>query len=195
MQLTSIASKTEFPSNTSHSFKNRLPHPLQFREPGWKVGMSSISLPEAPQKMKLNEAFLFCFSWIKLWDAQLNIYTDEMPDVRERDQDFVPRTRTEFMNWVRDRYLWALRDQALSDLQLFKKKTRDDDPTELLHMVINPVMNGDCVIDNTTTCTSIQINSGLRYPKLTVGLELAKKMQWIVMRKDFLKDVVPRPST
>ena len=45
MQLTSIASQTEFPFNASNSFKNRLLHPLQFRELGWKVGLANITYP------------------------------------------------------------------------------------------------------------------------------------------------------
>ena len=117
-----------------------------------------------------------------------------------------PRTGTEFMNWVRDRYTWVLGDQAVADLQLFKKKTSDGDPTEWLYMIINPVVNGEYLIDNSSTCTTIKINNGARYPKLTVGLELAKKMQWIMMgvhngrpryvlgphlRKDFPTGVVP----
>ena len=207
VQLTSIVSQTEFPSNASNSFKNRLPHPLQFREPGWKVGMNSISLPAAPRKIKLNEPFLFRFGWIELVDPDNTLYTDIIQDVRERDLDFTPRTGTEFMNWVRDRYVWALGDQAVADLQLFKKKTSDGDPTELLYTIMHPVVNGECLIDNSSTCTTIKINNGARYPKLTVGLELAKKMQWIMMgrldngqpgyvlephlRKDFPTGVVP----
>ena len=102
VQLTSIASQTEFPSNASNSFKNRLPHPLQFREPGWKVGMSAISLPVAPRKIKLNEPFLFRFEWIVLIDPDQTLYGEEMEDVRERDLDFMPWTGTEFLNWVPD---------------------------------------------------------------------------------------------
>ena len=207
VQLTSIASKTEFPSNASNSFKNRLPHPLQFREPGWKVGMSSISLPAAPRKIELNEPFLFRFEWIVLINPDITLYREEMEDVRERNLDFIPRTGTEFMNWVRDRYAWALEDQAVADLQFFKKKTKNDDLTEMLYMIMHAVVNGECLIDNSSTCTTIKINNLPRYPKLTIGLGLAKKMQWIVMdqldngqpgyvlgphlRKDFPTYVVP----
>ena len=206
VQLTSMASQTEFPSNASNSFKNRLPHPLQFREPGWKVGMSAISLPAAPRQIQLNEPFLFRFGWIVLIDPDQSLYGEEMEDVRERDLDILPRTGTEFMNWVRDRYTWSLGDQAVADLQLFKKKTKDDDPTEWLYTIMHPAANGECVIDNASTCTTVKINHGARYPKLTVGLELSKKMQWIVMgvhngrpryvlgphlRKEFPTHVVP----
>ena len=108
------------------------------------------------------------------------------------------------MNTIRDRYLWWLGDQTVQDLQLFKEKSKPDDPTELLYMVMNRAENGQCVIDNTKTCTSIQINGKPRYPTLSVGIELAKKMKWIKMgtldngyvlgpnlRKKFVDDVVP----
>ena len=75
---------------------------------------------------------------------------------REGDFEYTPKTGTEFINMIRKRYLWVLGDQAVEDLQLFKKKTKEDDPTELLYMVMNRAENGQCVIDNTKTCTSIQ---------------------------------------
>ena len=143
--------------------------------------MSAISLPAAPRKIELNKAYLFRFSWILLLDPDQTLYAEGSKDVQERDLDFVPRTGTEFMNWVRDRYLWYLRNQSGADLQWFKKKTKDDDPTEWLYMIMNPAANGECSIDNSSTCTTIKINNEARYPKLTIGLELAKKMQWIVM--------------
>ena len=42
VQLMSNASTSEFPDNKAHSFKNRLPNPLQLRESGWKVGISDL---------------------------------------------------------------------------------------------------------------------------------------------------------
>ena len=41
VQLMSNASMSEFPDK-AHSFKNRLPNPLQLRESGWKVGISDL---------------------------------------------------------------------------------------------------------------------------------------------------------
>ena len=48
VQLMSNASTVEFPSKSANSFKNHLPNPLQFREPGWKVGLGSLSYPTPP---------------------------------------------------------------------------------------------------------------------------------------------------
>ena len=43
--LPSHSSQKEFPDNTSNAFKVRLPTPLRLVGEGWKVGLSSISLP------------------------------------------------------------------------------------------------------------------------------------------------------
>ena len=43
--LNSRANAKEFPDNKPHRFKNRLHHPLILREPGWRVGLSSLCLP------------------------------------------------------------------------------------------------------------------------------------------------------
>ena len=48
VQLMSNASTVEVPSNSANSFNNRLPNPLQFREPGWIVGLASITYPTPP---------------------------------------------------------------------------------------------------------------------------------------------------
>jgi len=39
------SNRNEFPDNKSNSFKIRLPHPLRLQGQGWKVGLTSISLP------------------------------------------------------------------------------------------------------------------------------------------------------
>ena len=44
--LPSHSSKSEFPSNTANHFKIRLPNPIRLEGTGWKVGLSSISLPD-----------------------------------------------------------------------------------------------------------------------------------------------------
>ena len=44
--LPSHSSQKEFPDNTSNAFKVRLPTPLRLMGDGWKVGLSSISLPD-----------------------------------------------------------------------------------------------------------------------------------------------------
>ena len=208
VQLLSNASTTEFPSNQPHHFKNRMPYPLQFREPGWKVGVTGMSLPEAPRKMKLKNPFLFRFGWIELADPDYSIYAEELVTIREGDLVKTPKTGTELFNMIRAKYLCELNNQSNWDLQLMKKKSNDDDPDELSYMVMDRAENGECVIDNTKTSTSITINNTPRYPKLSIGIELAEAMGWVVagemddgskgyvlgpnLRKEFPTHIVPK---
>jgi len=129
VQLMSNASTAEFPDNTANRFKNRLPYPLQLRESGWKVGISDISFPYAVRKLDLKDSLLFRIDWIEVVEPQLNLYSDAMIKIKERDLEFTPRTGTEFMNMIRDQYMWSLRDQSVSDLKMFKKKSKPDDPS------------------------------------------------------------------
>lgn len=45
--LPSHSNRKEFPENRANSFKVRLPYPLRLEGSGWKVGLSSISVPDA----------------------------------------------------------------------------------------------------------------------------------------------------
>ena len=47
LTLPSHSSKTEFLDNKSNHFKIRLPHPKKLEGSGWKVGLTSISLPDS----------------------------------------------------------------------------------------------------------------------------------------------------
>ena len=131
VQLLSNASTAEFPYNRPNHFKNRMPYPLQFRESGWKVGVSGMSLPEAPRKMNLKNPFLFRFGWLELVEPDYGIYAEPLLTVREVDLEKTPKTGTELFNMIRDKYLWELNDQSNWDLQLMKKKQNASDPDEL----------------------------------------------------------------
>ena len=204
VQLMSNGSTVEFPTNSANSFKNRLPNPLQFREPGWKVGFTNLSLPEAPRRMKLNDTFLFRIQWVELVDPQVEFYTEEHVNVVETDFPSPPKNGTELFNAVRDRYLRTMNEQSVSDLRFHKK----GDPTQLTYLVMNRASNGEGIIDNSQTCTTIKVNNSPRYPMLSIGLELAKAMQWVKMgtldngqpgyvlgpnlRKEFPNNTVPK---
>jgi len=206
VQLMSNASTNEFPDNKANSFKNRLPNPLQLRESGWKVGISDLSFPSAVRKIGLKDSLLFEIWWIDMVNADRNIYT-QVSLVTRGDLEFTPRTGTEFLNMIRDRYMWRLRDRTDVDVSMYKKKSKADDPTELLYTVMHRVENGECVLDNSRTCISLLINGKRVYPQMSIGIELAKKMKWVKMgklqngqpgyvlgpnlRKEFPTEVVP----
>ena len=47
LSLPSHSNRHEFPNNRSNNFKIRLPNPIHLEGRGWKVGMTSIALPDA----------------------------------------------------------------------------------------------------------------------------------------------------
>jgi len=210
VQLMSNASTSEFPDNKANSFKNRLPNPLQLREPGWKVGISDLSFPSTTRNMYSKQDILFQFWWIDMVDASSDMYMWVIFVLREGDLDFAPRTGTEFMNAIRDRYLWRLRDRTDVGATMYKKKINAGNPTELLYTVMRRAENGECVIDNSRTCTTLSMNGNTLYPRMYIGIELAKKMKWIKMgtldngqpgyvlgphlRKEFPKEGVPNAT-
>ena len=65
--LPSHSNGAEFPQNQANHFKIRLPHPIRLQGSGWKVGLSSISLPDVKVQLpKLTNAseILFTMDWI-----------------------------------------------------------------------------------------------------------------------------------
>ncbi|KAJ7371661.1 hypothetical protein OS493_023681 [Desmophyllum pertusum] len=70
--LPSHSNKREFPANEANHFKIRLAHPLHLPGSGWKVGLSSISLPDSKVNIyHLAEKGKYVFSavWIKRVDG------------------------------------------------------------------------------------------------------------------------------
>ena len=225
VQVKSNASTEEFPDNTSSKFKNRLPNVLVFRELGWKVGLSSITLPVSHRRsprMELKNPFLFQFQWYEGWseaskhgnDMFVTIYDHGHQSVFAHTESLAiaPRSGTELMTEIRNRYLWSMGYQAeIGDFIEYEKSSEtildtrykmkdtneyvefkaDDDRFEyhsppLKYIVMKPVENGECVLDNTKTFTQLQDNV---FPSVKISLELAIKMKWIewrsyVWRKD-----------
>ena len=71
--LPSHSSKTEFPNNKANSFKIRLPHPIRLEDTGWKVGLMSISLPDAQVPVDVghgNGTGLFQTWWVRIEGAR-----------------------------------------------------------------------------------------------------------------------------
>jgi len=62
VQELSGSNKSEYPNNRPNCLKNRLPYPLRFPQRGWKLGLSSISIPNAKvniYNVVKQEEFLF----------------------------------------------------------------------------------------------------------------------------------------
>jgi len=121
VQVKSNASTEEFPDNASNKFKNRLPNVLVFRELGWKVGLSSITLPMSKRRsnrMKLSNPFLSRFIWYEGYTeeskdgaehyVEIYDYGHQAVFANSRSLANIPRSGTELMNEIRNRYLWAI---------------------------------------------------------------------------------------
>jgi len=131
----------------------------------------------------LKDSILFEIWWIDMVDPDLDIYAQTVGVTREGDLEFTPRTGTELLNMIRDRYMWRMSLRASVDAKMYKKKRNPDDPTELLYTVMHRAENGECLLDNSRTCTTLQIHGKRVYPKMSIGIELAKKMKWVKMGK------------
>ena len=70
--LPSHSNRAEFPQNQSNHFKIRLPNPIRLQGSSWKVGLSSISLPDVkvhlPKLVNSND-ILFTMDWIMKYPA------------------------------------------------------------------------------------------------------------------------------
>ena len=92
----------------------------------------------------------------------------------------------------------------------------DDDRLEyhsppLKYIVMKPVENGECILDNTRKVTDLGGGGARRFPSVRISLELAVKMKWVEwrrysiysekdyllgpnLRKEFTKDRMPEPG-
>ena len=103
--LPSHSSKTEFPNNTSNSFKIRLPHPIRLEGGGWKVGLSSISLPDTKALLLVNRVdalnnptVLFKVNWKRLDGGNRHTNGSANFDVNNLDQVFSNVTGVGFVS-------------------------------------------------------------------------------------------------
>jgi len=98
-----------------------------FREIGWKVGLSSITLPMSnrtvrsrsnQKRMKLTNPFLFRFIWYEGYTEQSKRDSEHSVEIynyghqavfaNSRSLANIPRSGTELMNEIRNRYLCVM---------------------------------------------------------------------------------------
>ena len=114
--LMSRANKNEFPGNKANRFKKKLFHSLILREPGWRVGLSSISLPVAlPDLRALSDSFegkwMLQFSFFAnklLGDGKRSYLTEEVVEFDPMVLNNPGNVRTDFMKTFADSYNQAI---------------------------------------------------------------------------------------
>ena len=205
VQLMSNASTAEFPDNGANSFKNRLPNPLQFREPGWKVGLVGITYPTPPMALHQTHTFqpddVICkFEWSMriLTGSNLIMYQREYLTVTGKDlfDDrhliYSGKSLMRYIVYRLKRHVFLMENDKLESLRAPDKK----------RFYPTLVWEGDeLLIDNTETFLNQQASQ--KRPKVLLGRKLVEAMHWIgrdeygnyeltgFLIKEFVNDKVP----
>ncbi len=169
----SNASTQEFPENTTHSFKNRLPYRIHLREPGWKVGLVNMALPPCRPRLPTDDTFLFRFEWNILADPQ-NMYATEVGLIRAADISYPCKTGTELLTMVSNKYQWMMRNQTVSDLRFTEKGTNHK-----LYSTFRRLDEGVFELNN----EGVVLSTPAIFPKVAIGKHLALAMGWIRLGK------------
>ena len=206
VQLMSNASTVEFPANSANSFKNRLPNPLQFREPGWKVGLASITYPTPPIRPHQTHTFepddVICkFEWTMCELTGSSVIVRQRQCLTITGQDLIDDRHLVYSGKSLMQYIvYRLRREVfmMEDDRMDSLRATDDNrfyPTF--------VLDGEqLLIDNTETFLN---HSGDRKrPKVLLGHKLVETMNWIGqdqfgnyqlsgnLIKEFADDKVPK---
>ena len=180
LTLPSHSSKNEFPSNASNHFKIRLPNPIRLEGQGWKVGLTSVSLPDPtsqlPPLMKGNEP-MFVTNWLALDpgpNKTKDIKNAKFKPSDLRSEDLETLTGVSFMKTMKAFFSKERVSQSMeSD---FKFKEADGKKT-----YIDFKWDGDdFLIDNSDIHLQLIRGSfGVDYfPNVYVNAEFAIEMGW-----------------
>ena len=183
VQLMSNASKTEFPSNAANSFKNRLPYPLQFKETGWKVGLTSLSYPTPPTRPHQTHTFekddLICrFKWTsKSEDIRGNVKIDNWTFTLTgqnliEDKSLITGGRA-LMKYIIHGYMTEVR-RLVTD-KGDSLMTTNGEPKKFY--LVFKWEGDDLIIDNSNTF--LDEASGRNRPEVLFGTKLVEAMKWI----------------
>ena len=190
--LPSHSSKTEFPDNTSNSFKIRLPHPIRLEGGGWKVGLVAVSLPDptsqVPQLMKDPDHVMMQSFWVadnttlvqgkKVFSAYFQV-----KDLGQEVLDTM--TGKGFMNTMKAFFDKKKVEKALSS----GWKIADADGKN--HTSVHFEWEGDDLILHNHDVTLEKINTTY-YPVFFIKADLAEDMGWF--KKNGSGDYVLGPN-
>ena len=192
LTLPSHSSKTEFPNNTSNSFKIRLPHPIQLEGGGWKVGLVAVSLPDptsqVPRLMKDPSHIMMQTYWIAdntlIWGGK-KVYqaSFQVSDMRRVDLDTM--TGKGFMNTMKAFFDKKKVENVLSS----GLKIADEDGSN--RTSTHFVWEGDDLVLDNQDVTLEKINDTY-YPSFFIKADLAEDMGWF--KKDASGNYVLGPN-
>ena len=186
LTLPSHSSKTEFPDNKSNHFKIRLPHLKKLEGSGWKVGLTSISLPDSHCRVPVftsGKHAVFKIEWSATKGRVIsNIYKDYNPE-----DVLVTFDAVDGVGFMK------------SMVNFFEKNRisnngTDDDSTfgwtfaasGGKRRYIKFKWEGDeLVTDNGNTLKSASL------PYLMIRKDLAQKMKWVIENEDGTRQLGP----
>jgi len=202
--LPSHSSKSEFPENKANSFKIRLPNPLRLEGHGWKVGLFSISLPDARVKLTSlmsnhdKKVGLFVSSWRRIEPRTSRGYsygnayfdTDDLKNAIYH-ADGVGLMKSMIAFFERQRVF------KYDGPKLGSQYVTSDGKRTYIRFKWE---GEDLVTDNENT-----VRSGADLPSLLINVDLALKMGWLQknssgyvlglnLQLEFFNDEIPKLS-
>ena len=181
VQLMSNASTVEFPSKSANSFKNHLPNPLQFREPGWKVGLASITYPIPPIRPHQTHTFqpdddICKFEWTMRELTGSSIVVRQRQYLTITGQDLIDdrhlvyggKSLMQYIVYRLRREVFMMEDDRMHSLRAPDNK----------RFYPTFVWEGEqLLIDNTKTF--LKQSGDRKRPKVLLGRKLVETMNWI----------------
>ena len=175
LTLPSHSSKNEFPSNTSNHFKIRLPNPIRLEGQGWKVGLTSITLPDPtsqlPPLMKGDEV-IFRSEWLTIDitnSRKINKASNFGPnDLRLEDLEILTG-----VNFMKTMIYYFKKKLVETTLRAGYRFTENDGKKTYVNFKWE---GDDLVIDNSGT--KVQKYGVEWFPSFMVDADLAIEMGW-----------------
>ena len=182
--LPSHSSKTEFSNNASNDFKIRLPHPIRLEGSGWKVGLSSISLPDTKALLLVdrvdasnNPTVLFKVNWIRLDGRGNHTNGSASFDVNDLDRVFSNVTGIGFVSsmitFFEQRRIYNDSGPKLGAVYFH---TFPNHTTKRTYVKLE-LEDDELAINNDTTYRELQLG---QRPAFSINEEVAVKMGLIV---------------
>ena len=173
--LLSQDDQEEFPTNRSYRFKNRLPRPIRFVGSDWQVGLTSLSIPDAPLVAKdlldADEVVLYVRWHVRLLDPRDQRYYHHRKETNFMGMHIIQEdlldTGHNFFNTIVHRYIRDLVHSVEGTGRL-----AEDDGTKL-YPSFEWTKDGDLLLNTENMDYTHQV------PQVIWGRKFARHMKWI----------------
>ena len=187
MTLPSHSSKSEFPANVANHFKIRLPNPIRLEGSGWKVGLSSISLPDpknvVPHWLTETEGLLYNSWHHTRWGGNHRFLSDnfKISDVSDT-LDLNSMTGMDFMKNAVD---WLNKRQIEKNMRPGWNTGRTDEAGKRHDFHLTYRFEGEDLVIDGSNVEYHDFGQQFRWnsPSFTLRIYLALEMGWF-KRKD-----------